>query len=130
MPRYKIITLVDITRTNEPKSGLDEFKKKQQSNFNSLRQAIELRSNVEWHRDPVKADGRLPEGIDGKSTYWCWEISVEREDVFLKGDNPTGLLEEDLHGVPIINDLENSVEISPAAIQTKGKHVNTWVKII
>jgi hypothetical protein len=130
MPRYKIITLVDITRTNEPKSGSDEFKKKQQSNFNSLRQSIELRSNVEWYRDPSKTNGRLPDDLEGKATHWIWEFSVEREDVFLKGDNPVGLLEDDLHGVPIVNDLENSVEITPPAMQTKGKNINTWVKII
>jgi hypothetical protein len=130
MPRYRIITLVDITRTNEPKSSDNELKKKQQSNFDSLRQTIELRSNVEWTRDPKKEDGRLPEDINGKAVHWLWDFSVEREDVFLKGNNPVGLLEDDLHGVPIINDLENSAEIALPAIQTRGKSVNTWIKII
>ena len=52
MPRYKIITLVDITRTNPDRSERDQLKVSQQANFNSLIQAIGLRSNVDWERDP------------------------------------------------------------------------------
>ena len=130
MARYKIITLVDITRTNATKSGFEQLKLNQQSNFNSFRQAIELRSNIDWIRDPVKETGRLPEPADGKATHWIWEFDCEREDVFLKGDDPVGLLKDDLHGVPIITDLENSVDITPAAVQTKNGNVNTWIQII
>ena len=130
MARYKIITLVDITRTNATKSGFEQLKLNQQSNFNSFRQAIELRSNIDWIKDPVKETGRLPEPADGKATHWIWEFDCEREDVFLKGDDPVGLLKDDLHGVPIITDLENSVDITPAAVQTKNGNVNTWIQII
>lgn len=127
MPRYKIVTLVDITRTNATKSDSSELKIKQQQNFNSLRQTIELRSNVSWIADPRKFDGRLPEPFQGKSTYWTWEFDVEREDTFLKNNDPVGLLLEDLHGVPIIDGLNNTVMIDPAAFQTRGSNVNIWV---
>jgi hypothetical protein len=130
MPRYQIVTLVDITRTGATKTNGTEIQVKQQSNFNSLRQAIEMRSNVSWLRDPKKQDGQLPHNLAGKATYWTWEFDVEREDVFLVNDSPTGLLLDDLNGVPIISDLENSVEISPSAIQTFGKNTNTWVYIL
>ena len=130
MPRYKIVTLVDITRTDAKKTDEDQKKIKQQSNFNSLRQAIELRSNVEWTRDPVKYDGRLPDDLEGKASHWIWEFEVEREDVFLNDSDPVALLRDDLHGVPVISDLENTYTLDPAAIQTKGKNINTWVYII
>lgn len=130
MPRYRIVTLVDITRTNAVKTEPDQLKILQQNNFNTLRQSIELRSNVSWTRDPVKESGRLPGDVDGKSTHWIWEFEVEREDVFMNNDDPVKLLLEDLHGVPIIADLENSAMLDPAAIQTKGKNINTWVEII
>jgi hypothetical protein len=130
MPRYRLITLIDITRTDAGKTNPDELKVRQQQNFNSLRQAIELRANVQWSRDPVVKDGRLPDGIEGKARHWIWEFEVERDDLFLEEDDPVALLKKDLHGVPIIPDLSNSEEIAPPAIQTKNGNKNTWVEII
>jgi hypothetical protein len=130
MARFQIITLVDITRTNPNRNETDELRISQQANFNSLLQGIGLRSNVTWVKDPEFNTGRLPRDIGGKATYWEWTFDVEREDVFLKDNDQTGLLLDDLHGVPIIDRLTNSVEISPAAIQTKGNNINTWVTII
>ena len=130
MPRYRIITLVDITRTNAMKTEPAQLKILQQANFNSLRQAIELRSNVEWQRDPYKQKGRLPGPFDGHAASWIWEFENEREDLFLKDGDQTLLLKEDLQGVPVITGLEETAEISPAAIQTLGKNINTWVEII
>lgn len=130
MPRYKIITLVDITRANPDRKELDRLKLGQQANFNSLLQAIGLRSNVQWTVDPKKYTGSLPYPLEGKANHWIWEFDAEREDVFLKDNDPVGLLKDDLHGVPIISNLENSADINPAAIQTKNGNTNTWVEII
>lgn len=130
MARYKIVTLIDITRADPDKKEIDKFKLAQQSNFNTLIQAIGLRSNVEWNRDPKKDKGTLPDGIGGKATYWVWEFDAEREDVFLSHGDPVGLLKDDIHNVPIINNLENSADIDPAAFQTKNGNQNTWITII
>ena len=130
MARYRITTLVDITRTNPHRSESDKIKISQQANFNSLLQAIGLRSNVEWDFDPKMNTGALPDGIDGKANHWIWEFNCEREDVFKSGDDDVGLLVEDLNCVPIIPDLHNSVELDPAAFITKGKKANTWIEII
>ena len=108
MPRYKIITLVDISRSDPNRVEQDELKISQQANFNSLVQAIGLRSNIEWTVDPKKYTGSLPYPLEGKAAHWIWEFEVEREDVFLKDNNPAGLLIDDLHGVPIIDNLENT----------------------
>ena len=129
MSRYQIITLVDITRSNPPRSETDKIKLGQQSNFNSLIQAIGMRSNVDWDSDPKMDTGRIPDQ-DGKATHWIWEFEAERDQVFeLEGD-PVRLLIDDLHNVPIVSDLLNSKDIHPAAFSTKGDTVNTWVKII
>jgi len=130
MPRYRIITLVDITRTNAMKTEPDQLKILQQANFNSLRQAIELRSNVSWTEDPKRSEGRLPQGFVGKAAHWCWEFEVEREDLFLKDNDPVGLLKDDLNSVPVITGLLDTAEIKPAAFQTKGNNINTTVVII
>jgi hypothetical protein len=130
MARYKITTLIDITRTNPDRSETDNLKLSQQANFNSLIQAIGLRANPEWRIDPKMQKGQLPEPFDGKATYWTWEFDSERDDVFLIDNNPVGLLVEDLHGVPVIPDLTNTTDITPAAFQTRNGHTNTHIEII
>lgn len=130
MPRYRITTLVDITRTGFKRSDPDQTKIDQQNNFNSIRQAIELRSNVTWLTDPLKKQGALPDPFRGKAAYWIWEFDTEREDLFMKDGDPVFLLRDDLHGVPVIAGLEETIDLSPAAIQTKGPDSNTSVEII
>jgi hypothetical protein len=130
MERYKLITLVDITRSGASRSETDKIKIGQQANFNSLIQTIGLRSNIEWSNDPVKDTGRLPVGEQGKAVHWIWEFTTERDDVFKEGNNKVLLLLKDLHGVPIVDLLENSADLSPPAFQTSSDHQNTWVEII
>lgn len=130
MARYRILTLIDITRTNPHRSETDKTKISQQANFNSLLQGIGLRSNVTWANDPKKHTGSLPGDIEGKANHWIWDFDVEREEVFLENGDPVALLVKDLNGVPIITQLEDSADISPAAIQTLGSNINTWVAII
>jgi hypothetical protein len=127
MPRYQIVTLVDITRTNPSRSETDHYLLAQQANFNTLLQSIGLRSNVEWTIDPVESSGSLPYPLEGKANYWTWIFEVERDQVFAKDGNPAGLLLDDLHGVPIIGQLNNSVDIDPAVFQTHGPNTNIWV---
>ena len=130
MERFRIITFIDITRTNASRSEIDPKKIGQQANFNSFLQTINLRANIYWNRDPVKKDGSLPWPIEGKAVYWIWEFETERDELFYKDGDSVRLLIEDLDRVPIIANLENSVDIDPAAIRTSGKYQNTWVQII
>jgi hypothetical protein len=130
MARYKIITLVDITRSNPTRSETDQLKLGQQSNFNSLIQTIGLRGNLEWNNDPCDIHGALPFPLTGKARYWTWEFSTEREMLFHKEANPVGLLEDDLQGVPIIDNLNNTVEFKIPIFQTSGNNQNIWIEII
>jgi hypothetical protein len=130
MERYRLITLIDITRSGASRSETDKIKIGQQANFNSLIQTIGIRSNIEWNKDPEKENGRLPVGNEGKAVYWIWEFSTERDDVFKENDNKVSLLLKDLHGVPIVDLLENSADISPPVFQTVGDKTNTWIEII
>jgi len=130
MPRYQLITLVDITRTNPTRSETDQYRLGQQANFNTLLQSIGLRSNVSWDTDPKELTGILPQPLNGKANHWVWLFEVERDDVFTKDGNPVGLLLEDLHGVPVVDQLNNSVELIPAVFQTQGPNSNIWVSEI
>jgi len=129
MPVYQIISLVDITRTNPHRSETDTVKLSQQANFNSLIQTIGLRSNVAWEQDPQKQLGIFPPPFEGHGTFWTWDFFVEREDVFLKDNIPVRLLIDDLHNVPVLIGLKETVDIYPAAFQTYGKHQNIHLEI-
>jgi hypothetical protein len=130
MARYQIVTLIDITRSQPDRDDSDTTLLGQQANFNSLLQAIGLRSNVTWLRDPKQHTGRLPEPASGKATHWIWEFDCERDEVFLQDGDPVYLLVHDLDHVPIITGLDNSTDIDPAAFQTQGDTINTWVTMI
>jgi hypothetical protein len=84
MARYKIITFVDITRTNPSRQETNKLKLGQQANFNCLIQAIGLRANVAWEQDPELNTGRLPHPMVGKANHWIWEFETERDYLFLK----------------------------------------------
>ncbi len=126
MARYTITTLVDITRTQPTRSETDKVKLGQQSNFNSLIQAIGLRSNISWEKDPKMHTGSIPT-TNGKANHWIWDFDTERDDSFLKDRDPVGLLVDDLQGVPIITGLTESGDLYPAAFITVGENTNTWV---
>jgi hypothetical protein len=130
MARYQLVTLIDITRSHPAREETDKIKLGQQANFNSLLQAIGLRSNVMWLRDPKQHTGRLPEPAQGKATHWIWEFDCERDEVFSQDNDPVYLLVHDLNHVPVIVDLENSEDITPAAFQTRGDMINTWITMI
>ena len=127
MATYKIVTLVDITRTQPSRMDTDKLKLAQQANFNSLCQAIGLRANFNYQQDPIYKTGSLPYNIGGKATHWVWEFETERPDIFLLEHDPVYFLKEDINGVPVINQLNNSADIDPAVFQTQGTNQNTWV---
>ena len=130
MARYKIITLIDITRSKPAREETDRILLGQQANFNSLLQAIGLRSNIEWLKDPTKHTSALPDRLGGKATHWIWEFECERDEVFLHNNDPVYLLVQDLNRVPVVTNLTNSADIDPAAFQTQGASINTWVTMV
>jgi len=130
MARYRIITLVDITKSNPSRTDPDRIRQGQQSNFNTLLQTVTLRANAESSIDPKSSNSTLPFNIGGKAKHWIWEFETDREAVFQKGDDPVGLLLEDIHGVPVIPDLTNIAVIEPSVFQTSGDNQNIWINLI
>ena len=127
MATYELITLVDITNSHASPGETNLITLGQQSNFNALCQTIGLRSNFSYEFDPIQDNGKLPRDLGGKATHWIWEFHTEREDTYRTKDNPVALLLEDLDGVPVMDLLNNSVDIDPGVFRTKGKNINTWV---
>jgi hypothetical protein len=120
MARYNIKTTVDITRSNPDRAEIDQIKQAQQSNFNTLLQGIGMRSNVDWDHDPERTD-------EAGVAIWVWTFDAERDDVFLEGDDPVGLLKKDLHGIPIIKNLTETVRFDKPVFMTINGDQNIWI---
>lgn len=135
--RHSIYTIVDITPTgvynNDDHNDTEDFwlKKNQQSNYDSLCQTISLRTNILSSevenfivdRKDVKTlfmNPDLPDIIK----VWHFSFTVDRFEVF--GTDHSALL-EDLHLVPIIPNLTESVPTFPSYFLTSGKLKNIYI---
>ena len=117
MHQYSLQTTVDITRSLAERDSQDPIAQGQQSNFNTLLQTIGLRANIEWSEDPKQIND-----------YWYWTFQVERADVFLEGNNPVALLQQDLNGVPVIGNLTNTFAVYPPVFRSYEPDANVWIE--
>lgn len=119
---YKITcyTLFDITQTgviNRNRPSDDEnfdnwkYKRNVQCNFDTVLQAISLRSQPEVVRVPQKTSikfqefknfGFLFEQDDEEHNCWSFDFEVQHPSVFADGLTELGALYTDCHGVPMI----------------------------
>lgn len=112
-------TLFDITNTgvnnrNKPLEGetLWQHKRKTQCNFDTVIQAISLRSQPDVLAQPKKIEIRFDEfknfGFlfeqNGDETYNCWtfDFEIQHPSVFDDGINELGALYSDCDGVPML----------------------------
>jgi hypothetical protein len=129
MQQYRVFTLFDCTPTgiqnHRRSANIDntewQFKRNQQRNFETILQCISLRCQ------PMNIKGPCIFTNENNQTYWDFKFETDKQDIFCKGDNPVGLLEEDCNLVPMIVGLtesEKELFFYPYMI-TKGKTANT-----
>lgn len=120
---YKITcyTLFDITQTNvlnrhRPEEGQDHnswlYRRNTQCNFDTILQAISLRSQPDVIRKPERKDIRFDEFTEfgflfeqeDDNTYPCWsfDFEVHHHSVFYDGVSELGALYRDCDGIPMI----------------------------
>ena len=115
---FKITTVVDITRTNA-RRGEDKRKEKQQANFNTMFQTIGLRVNAEpiscehTVMDVSKLDNKFGSAIKGKQRVWQFDFENTYEGAF-----SVDMLKQDFDLVPIITDLDETVQINNSIFST------------
>jgi hypothetical protein len=129
--RITALTLVDITDTGVRRiCDSNTMAYHQQQNLNVLLQTIGLRTQV---LDPVvkilnDADiaGRFSEffGVN-RATVWQLSFQIEQEMVWSDGVTQLALLNDDVHGVAITSDLDNTVEF-PVNIFDVRDNSNTY----
>ena len=107
--RFKIYTLIDITKTDAHRSDIPK-RMNQQANFNTLYNVIGLRTNptdfiIDVKKDSVN-DFKFGSSYKGKHNIWECEFFVEADQSI---DVKTMI--EDFHLVPIIKGLDETIKI-------------------
>ena len=127
MEVIEIKTLVDITNTRviRPNQG-SQLEYDQNRNFITLRQCVEIRSIVSYENPPTVEtidvkDMGFGSAFKNKQQVWTFKFIPDRVGVYTSEDgNLIGCLLEDLDLVPIIKNLEETVNIDKAVFDTKN----------
>lgn len=115
--KFKLLTLVDITKT-DARRGDQSNLYKQQQNFFSVVQTISLRANPVINRDPacekqpVKGLG-FGSAFTGEQLVWILPFEFEQAS-----SHSIELLKQDFDMVPFINGLDETVKFKESAFMT------------
>jgi hypothetical protein len=67
----------------------------------------------------------------GKERLWTFEFTTDRDDCWYDHDDALHLLLEDLHNVPIIKNLNETINIDKTIFDLKSEQFrNTTVQIV
>ena len=135
METIEVKTLIDITNTNVVRLNQGTaLEHDQYRNFTTLMQCIELRCIVTYDDLPtveevdVKGMGFGSE-YKGKHKVWTFRFRPDRQQAFDDEISPVGLLINDMHEVPIIKKLTESINIDKAVFFTyESQFKNTLIK--
>ena len=138
MDIIEIQTLIDITNTRvmRPNQG-SQLELDQNRNFITLMQCIELRSLVDYDRGPIisKVDIKslgFGSTYKGKHTVWTFRFTTDRSSAYMDDmGNNVGTLVVDLHQIPVIKNLKETLNIETAIFDLESsEYRNTVVKLI
>ncbi len=137
MDQIEIKTLIDITQTKKHRSSQgSELELNQQRNFITLIQCLEIRSIISFEQPPYFEDTDIKNvgfGKKFKGTHrvWVFKFVTDRQSVYLDNEgNPIGNLIEDLHEVPIIKNLTETVNIDKPIFDCKDLDFkNTLIRL-
>ena len=148
MHEYHIHTLVDITDNGNLKKQFP-FKtlsgdlihdkdslavaRNQNSNFNTVVQLLQLRGNITWETPPMKmempnlANHCFGDFYEGKQNIWNFQFFVEQSGVYGDMAEPTSLLGEDFHQVPVVSFCKETVTFPNSTFDTlNSQTINTY----
>ena len=115
--RFQLYTLIDITETGARK-GDNEKKQKQQQNFLTVVQTISLRCNPIINHKPIIKNVAVDQfqfgsAVSGVHQVWTLDFEFETEAHSLE------LLEHDFDLVPVISELDETINLKTSAFFTK-----------
>ena len=137
MQIIEIKTLIDITNTNvsRPNQGT-QLEMDQHRNFTTLKQCAELRSIISYDFSPDKEvvdvkDQGFGSKYKGKHAVWTFRFSPDRSGAYANDDDDIGCLLEDVHGVPVVEKLTETINIEKAIFELiDASSKNTVIKAI
>jgi len=88
----------------------------QQRNWETITQILSLRTQLFALTTPIQ---------DQTGTCWMFEFETETDGVYGAEDDPTRILREDANGVPMLRELNNTLDIETVLI-TDGPKQNIW----
>jgi hypothetical protein len=130
--RIVATTLVDITETGVRRirdNSTDSYH--QQQNFNVLLQTIGIRTQVFeptltiTHQVALAGTPFNKRYGNQTATVWSLQFMVEPESIWSDGHHELALLEQDVNGVAITSDLDNTVEF-PVNMFDTSDNVNIY----
>lgn len=137
MQTIEIKTLVDITNTGISRSNQgSQLEIDQYRNFTTLKQCAELRSIISYDFSPEMRvvdikDLGFGTKYKGKHAVWTFRFSPDRTGAYSKDNNDIGCLLEDVHGVPVIEKLTETINIEKAIFELiDSSSKNTIIKAI
>lgn len=135
MEKIEIKTLIDITNSGinryDPKKEL-EFN--QYKNWTTMMQVIGLRCLITYDSSPLEEmldikDIGFGKRFKGNHKVWTFIFYPDRSNAYDSNNDPVKLLIEDLHQVPIIEKLTETINISTAVFDLKdNQNKNTIIK--
>jgi hypothetical protein len=137
MQTIEIETLVDITDTKvaRPNQGTP-LQHDQYRNFTTLRQCVEIRSIISYEDSPSVETKDLKDlgfgsNYKGKHKIWTFRFNPDRSGAYTEGNNEVGSLIDDVHAVPFIQKLCETINIDKAIFDLKDpENKNTIIKAL
>lgn len=137
MQVIEIQTLIDISDsgTIRPNQG-STIDQGQFRNFTTLKQCAELRSNIIYETSAVMEtrdikDMGFGSKYKGKHSIWTFRFTYERSGAYEKNGNDIQGLLDDLHEVPVVKKLTETINIDKAVFDVKDSaHKNTIIKAL
>jgi hypothetical protein len=124
--RFQLLTLIDITETKARK-GDNPFEYMQQQNFLTCVQTISLRANPTIPQSSSVTTENLKNFKFGelyKGRHRVWSLTFE----FEYDNHSIELLTKDFDLVPVINNLNESIQMNVSAFLTNGREDrNTYI---
>lgn len=137
MQVIEIQTLIDITDTKAVRPGQgNQTAQGQYKNFVTLKQCLEMRSNIFYETSASMETRDLKDQgfgskYKGKHKVWTFRFTPERTGAYSDDFDEIGCLITDMHEVPIIKNLTETINIDKAVFDVSDTaSKNTIIKAI
>ena len=125
MQTFRVLTLVDITKTGIQKEKIDPLKKKQQDNYQTLLQTLEMRANIFTEDDPIEITMDWSNlGYGKKERTWVWNFYIEQDDIFRIDDNTTGFMINDINYIKFNTECNETAKFKQNFFSASIKPIN------